>query len=228
MWNPFKMKKDNLKQEENCDEKAQEQCNASANETDKEALNKGQATAENKTAETSESEVLDDKQEKQLSAEELKELMEKAGKAEEYWNKLLQVVADFDNFKKRSERKRQDDILSAKVAIVELFLPVLDNFEMAFMAAANLTDPAAKSLQVGVEMVLSQFRNVFSECGVDCINPKGTEFDPAEQEAMSEQETTEVAPGNVVQVLRKGYKMGTRLIRPARVVVAKAPADEKQ
>ena len=70
-------------------------------------------------------------------------------------------------------------------------------------------------------MVLSQFRNVLKECGVDTIEPQGEEFDHSYHEAVSEQETDEVAEGHVVQVLRKGYILGPRLIRAARVIVAR-------
>jgi molecular chaperone GrpE len=167
-----------------------------------------------------------EKAEETLSPEELKELKEKASKAEEYWNKLLHLVADFDNFKKRAERKRQDDVLSAKVAIVETVLPVLDNFEIAFSTAKDIQEPTVKSLQQGIEMVLSQFRNVLKECGVEAIEPQGEEFDHSYHEAVSELETNEVAEGHVAQILRKGYKMGPRLIRPARVIVARKVSEQ--
>lgn len=216
MWNVSGMKKDI---EEN------KGCNVA--EEEKEA---GQQTAEEVSAGTEgaaeETEVVEEKAEETLSPEELKELREKASKAEEYWNKLLHLVADFDNFKKRSERKRQDDVLSAKVAIVETVLPVLDNFEIAFSTAKDIQDPTVKSLQQGIEMVLSQFRNVLRECGVEAIEPQGEEFDHSYHEAVSELETDEVAEGHVAQILRKGYKMGPRLIRPARVIVARKASEQ--
>ncbi|HQC42864.1 MAG TPA: nucleotide exchange factor GrpE [Verrucomicrobiota bacterium] len=203
-------------------------CNVAEQEEDANAQTAEEVSADTEgTAETKQqaeaqaTEIVVEKVEEPPSAEELKELKEKASKAEEYWNKLLHLVADFDNFKKRAERKRQDDILSAKVAIVETFLPVLDNFEIAFSAAKDIQEPTVKSLQDGIEMVLSQFRNVLKECGVDTIEPQGEEFDHSYHEAVSEQETDEVAEGHVVQVLRKGYIMGPRLIRAARVIVAR-------
>lgn len=209
MWNPFSMNKENTEENEKNVESS-----AEADTTHAEV-----ASEEPKEADSVATEG--EKKEEVLTPEDIKDLQEKASKAEEYWNKLLHLVADFDNFKKRSERKRQDDILSAKVAIVETFLPVLDNFEMAFMASAQVTDPAAKSLQQGIEMVLSQFHNVLRDCGVETIEPQGEEFDHSYHEAVSEVETDEVEDGHVAQVLRKGYKMGTRLIRAARVVVGR-------
>ena len=205
--------------ETNAGQEPVEQAEVNAEET---------AAAETEVVNDEQTETSEKQEEKVWTPEEIKELQEKASKAEEYWNKLLQLVADFDNFKKRSERRRQDDVLSAKVAIVETFLPVLDNFEMAFAAAAQVTDPAAKSLQMGIEMVLSQFHNVLRECGVDTIDPQGEEFDHSYHEAVSEKQTDEVPDGHVAQVLRKGYKMNERLIRAARVIVARKPSEKTE
>lgn len=219
MWNPFRMNKEDTNEKE-----------IKQTETEQDVAQKDKSVATDTESKNDDSVhvsvVDDDNKEEELTPDEIKALKEQAAKADEYWNKLLHLVADFDNFKKRSERKRQDDVLAAKVAIVETFLPILDNFEMAFSAAANVTDPAAKSLKQGIEMVLSQFHNVLSDCGVECIDPKGKEFDHSYHEAVSEQETDEVPPGYVVQVLRKGYKMGERLIRAAKVVVARKKEKE--
>jgi molecular chaperone GrpE len=224
MWNVSGMKK-NTEENKGCNVAEQEK---EANAQTAEKVSAGtEGTAETKQqAEAQAAEVVMEAAEETLSAEELKELKEKASKAEEYWNKLLHLVADFDNFKKRADRKRQDDVLSAKVAIVETVLPVLDNFEIAFSTAKDIQDPTVKSLQQGIEMVLSQFRNVLKECGVEAIEPQGEEFDHSYHEAVSEIETDEVAEGHVAQILRKGYKMGSRLIRPARVIVARKVSEQ--
>ena len=215
MWNPFRMSKEDIKEQQenqNSDQTAEQE-----------------AAAENAedVSVVSETENVSEKEEK-LTPEEIKTLREKAAQAEENWNKLLHLVADFDNFKKRAERKRQDDILSAKIAVIETFLPVLDNFEMAFMAASQVTDPAAKSLKQGIEMVLSQFHNVLRDCGVDTIDPCGQPFDHSYHEAINEVESDSVPEGAVVTVLRKGYKLGDRLIRAARVSVARKAVSSKE
>ncbi len=222
MWNLSGMK--NTEEKKGCNV-AEE---GKANSQPSAEVSEGAQVAAEAEQQTQAEEIKVEVTEEELSAEALKELREKASKAEEYWNKMLHLVADFDNFKKRAERKRQDDVLSAKVAVVETFLPVLDNFEIAFSASQNVEEPAVKSIQQGIEMVLSQFHNVLKDCGVDTIEPLGEEFDHSYHEAVSELETDEVAEGHVAQVLRKGYKMGPRLIRAARVVVAARVTEQEQ
>jgi molecular chaperone GrpE len=102
-------------------------------------------------------------------------------------------------------------------------LPVLDNFDMA-LAATNQANVTVETLKVGVSMIHTQLRQVFSDSGVDAVDAVGLPFDPAIHEAVSQQETTDVPEGRVVQQLRKGYRFKDRLLRPATVVVAKKPA----
>ena len=104
------------------------------------------------------------------------------------------------------------------------FSPVLDNFEMALSAAGTSTDPTAKSLLAGVQMIAQQFRGVLTECGLEEIDAAGKAFDPHFHEAVSQQDSTEVPEGHVLQQLRKGYRLRDRLLRPATVVVARRPA----
>jgi len=226
MWKKFRMKKEKEEQTDISEqEKNQEQTTETSPCAEKTCEN-CQGKEENSAEENADANS--DTQENLLTQDDIKELKEKAAKADEYWGKLVQLVADFDNFKKRTERKRVDDILSAKVAVIETVLPVLDNFEMAFSAAANVTDPAAKSLKLGIEMVLTQFRSVLGNCGVECIDPKDQPFDASYHEAVSELETNDIPEGSVAQVLRKGYKMSNRLIRAARVVVARKVSESKE
>lgn len=160
----------------------------------------------------------------EIDAAELKALREKAGKAEEYWDRILRMTAESENFKKRAARDRQDAVRYANEGLVENLLPVLDSFNMA-MAAANATgEQDIKSLKTGVEMILTQFNSVLKDVGVEELDATGKPFDPSWQEAMSQQETDEVEEGQVLQQLRRGYKLKDRLIRAASVVVAKAPA----
>jgi molecular chaperone GrpE len=103
---------------------------------------------------------------------------------------------------------------------------VLDSFNMA-MAAANATgEPDLNSLKTGVQMILTQFNSVLKDAGVEELDATGKQFDPSWQEAMSEQETADTPDGQVLQQLRRGYKLKDRLLRAASVVVAKAPAPE--
>lgn len=159
-----------------------------------------------------------------LSAEQLAELQAKAAKADEHWDRLLRTTADFDNFKKRAAREKQDAIKYANESMVGKVIPVLDNFEMALAATQSGSGDNLKSLQDGVAMIHSQLKNVLSEAGLEEIDATGKPFDPNFHEAVSQQESKDVAEGLVLLQLRKGYKMRDRLIRPATVIVAKAPA----
>lgn len=159
-----------------------------------------------------------------LSAEQITELQTKATKADENWERLLRTTADFDNFKKRAAREKQDAIKYANESLVSKIIPVLDNFEMALAATQSGSGDNLKSLQDGVAMIHSQLKNVLAEAGLEEIDATGKPFDPNLHEAVSQQESQDVADGHVLQQLRRGYKMRERLLRPATVIVAKAPA----
>lgn len=159
----------------------------------------------------------------ELSHEQIDELRAKAAKADENWDRLLRVTADFDNYKKRAARERQDAIRYANESLLEKLVPVMDNFDMA-LAAANNPQASVESLRTGIGMIYSQLKSVMSESGLEEIDASGQKFDPTWHEAVSQQETESEPEGKVLQQLRKGYKLRDRLVRPATVVVAKKPA----
>jgi molecular chaperone GrpE len=158
-----------------------------------------------------------------LSVEQLTELQAKAAKADEYWERLLRHTADFDNFKKRNARERQDAIKFANVALLEKLVLVLDNFEMGLAATNTSSEAGVTALQKGITMIISQFKGVLAEAGLEEIEATGKPFDPNLHEAVSQQESAEVPEGQVLQQVRKGYRLKERLIRPASVIVAKKP-----
>jgi molecular chaperone GrpE len=158
-----------------------------------------------------------------LSAQQLTELRAKAAKADEYWERLLRQTADFDNYKKRNARERQDAIKFANVALLEKLVLVLDNFEMGLAATNTSSDVGVTALQKGITMIISQFKGVLAEAGLEEIEATGKPFDPNLHEAVSQQESAEVPEGQVLQQVRKGYRLKERLIRPASVIVAKKP-----
>lgn len=159
-----------------------------------------------------------------LTAEQLEELKQRAAKADEHWERLLRTTADFDNYKKRAAREKQDAIKFANESLLQKLIPVLDTFDMALAATQTNQTEAVQSLQTGVNMVLQQLKNTLVEAGLEEIDANGKPFDPNFHEALSQKETTEVPEGQVVQQLRKGYKLRERLLRPASVIVAKHPA----
>ena len=159
-----------------------------------------------------------------VTPEQLEELKQRAAKADENWERLLRSTADFDNFKKRAAREKQDAIKFANESLLQKLIPVLDSFEMAQTAAQTASSEAAQSLQTGVAMIFQQLKSVLTDSGLEEVDATGQAFDPNLHEAVSQRETTEVPEGHVFQQLRRGYKLRDRLLRPASVVVAKKPA----
>ncbi len=169
-----------------------------------------------------------------LSPEQIEDLKSRAAKADENWDRLLRTTADFENFKKRAAREKIESGQSAIVNLLQKLLPVLDNFEMALAAAQSATaakptgempsDNKLASLQSGVQMIQQQLKSALTETGMEEIDATGKPFDPNVHEAISQQESAEMPEGHVVQQVRKGYKLKERLLRPAAVIVAKAPA----
>ena len=133
--------------------------------------------------------------------------------------RIVRLPADFDNFRKRAQREKDEARQFANQGLLEKLLPVLDNFEMALTAVKD-ADPSVRD---GVQMILDQLLGVLKESGVEPVDAMGQPFDPNLHEALSQEETTEVEEGTAVQQVQRGYKLNDRLVRPARVVVAKAP-----
>jgi molecular chaperone GrpE len=145
-------------------------------------------------------------------------------KADENWNRYVRLAAEFDNFKKRAVREREDATRYANQALLTRLLPVIDNFEMALTAATGASGDAADPLRTGVNMILSQLKGVLTEAGVEEIEATGQPFNPSLHEAVSQRETADAPEGQVVLQLRRGYKLRDRLLRPAAVIVARPPA----
>ncbi len=158
--------------------------------------------------------------------EQFEELKARAAKADEHWDRLLRATADYENFRKRAAREKQDAIKYANEGLIQKLVPILDNFDMAIAAAQTNATDTAQSLQAGIAMIYQQLKNVLMEAGLEEVDASGQPFDPNWHEAVSQRETTEVPEGQVVQQLRKGYKLRERLLRPASVIVAKKPAGQ--
>jgi molecular chaperone GrpE len=160
-----------------------------------------------------------------VAPEQLEELKARAAKADENWERLLRTTADFDNFKKRAARERQEAIKFANEGLLQKLIPVLDNFEMALAATQSSSTDGLKALSEGVAMIHAQLRQALTDAGLEEVIAAGLMFDPNLHEAVSQQESKEIAEGQVLQQLRKGYKLRDRLLRPATVIVAKRPSD---
>ena len=162
----------------------------------------------------------------ELTPEQLEEIKTRAARADEHWDRLLRTAADLENFKKRAARERIEAAQSANVALLLKLLPVLDHFEMAQATTQTAEAPQSgvASLQAGIAMIQQQLKGVLAETGLEEIDASGKPFDPMLHEAVSQLETNDAPEGQVVQQIRKGYKLRDRLLRPAAVVVAKKPS----
>lgn len=139
------------------------------------------------------------------------------------YDRYMRAMADLDNFRKRTTREKDELRQYAAARVLEDLLPVLDNLGLALTAAKQ---PGAdmKSLVGGVEMVFSQLKTALGNHGLKEINPAGQPFDAHQHEALSQQPSAEVPEGSVVNVVRVGYALNGRLLRPAAVVVSSGPA----
>lgn len=141
--------------------------------------------------------------------------------------RYLRTVADWENYRRRMTREKEELRQHVTAGLVEEFLPVLDNIALGLQTAAN--HPEAENVTKGFAMVADQIRSILERNGVTEINPEGEVFDPHAHESLSHQAHDEIPEGNVAQVIRKGYSLNGRLLRPASVVVSSGPAaDEKE
>jgi molecular chaperone GrpE len=139
--------------------------------------------------------------------------------AESYLDDLRRLQADFDNYRKRTLREQTARAASASQALVSRLLPVLDNFELAVSHAEQSRD--FDGMLKGVEMVFGELREVLQGEGLVKIEAEGKPFDPERHEAVVAVEQEGAEPGTVVDVVRNGYELRGRVLRPAMVKVAK-------
>lgn len=137
---------------------------------------------------------------------------------------LMRLAADFQNFRKRSLRELDDARRQGSEKILVGLLPVLDNLERALAHSKEDQSPIAE----GVRMVAKQFVDVLGTVGVIGFESVGELFDPERHEAMGQLPTADAKPGTVLEQMLKGYFMNDRLLRPAQVLVAAAPADDEE
>lgn len=145
-----------------------------------------------------------------------------ATQAAELQDKLLRTVADWDNYRKRAQREKEESVKYAAEGMLEKLLPVIDNFELGLQAAQKDSSPVAQ----GLNMVFNQLQQFLRDIGVEVIDAVGQPFDPHRHEALGHMPSADVPEGTVVSQMRKGYKVKDRLLRPASVFVAQSPQAE--
>ena len=131
-------------------------------------------------------------------------------------DQLLRTLAEYDNFRKRSQREKEALYAECKASVKNALLPVADNFDRIF---AN-PDGTLEDYKKGVEMTFKQFSDVFKNLGIEAFGEVGEEFDPNFHNAVMHTEDDSVGENTITNVLVKGYKLGDKIIRPAMVAVA--------
>lgn len=142
-------------------------------------------------------------------------------KNEEYYDRLLRLQADFDNYRKRTAREKEEtyDYIAAEIMLD--FLGVLDNMERAAdSAAAVCGEGGSASLKEGIDMVIKQFRDILAKYHVEEIPTEGVKFDPNFHHAVMRVEDSDKEEGTILEVFQKGYKIKSRVLRPSFVKVA--------
>lgn len=134
---------------------------------------------------------------------------------EETTDRLKRIMAEFENYKKRSNKEREMLYNSLLADIVSSFLPVIDNLEKALSVETK-----DENYKQGIELVLKQFNDVLAKFGVEEIKTVGETFDPEVHEAVSSIQDETKGEKEIVQEFRKGYKIGTKVVRHSMVVVA--------
>ncbi len=128
---------------------------------------------------------------------------------------LLRTAAEFDNFKKRTEREKASVAEFAKAGLIKQLLPILDNIDRA-----ALVEKGSEDYVKGIEMIVKQFESTADNLGIEEIAKVGDTFNPEFHEAVMHIEDEAVGENTITQVLQKGYKIGSTVIRPAMVQVA--------
>lgn len=151
------------------------------------------------------------------------QLEQALGKAEENWNQVLRIQAELENTRRRAAQDVEKAHKFGLERFAQELLPVKDSLELGLAASISDDDAVAK-LREGMELTLKMLGGCMEKFGIKEVNPVGEAFNPEWHQAMTMQESSEHAPNTVMHVMQKGYLLNDRLMRPAMVVVSKAPA----
>jgi molecular chaperone GrpE len=140
---------------------------------------------------------------------------------ERFRDLALRTQADFENYRKRAVREKEEAIKYANASLIERLIPILDNYEFGIQAARA---EGSQAVLVGLEMVAKQFQEFLTSAGVETIDAEGQPFDHNLHEAVAHEASETVPEGVVIRQIRKGYKLRDRLLRAANVFVSKGKA----
>lgn len=140
------------------------------------------------------------------------------------YDRYTRAVADLENFRKRTLREKDELRQFATSGLMDDVIPILDNLSLGLAAASLQTE--VKPIVSGITLVLEQFKTTLARHGLKEVRPDGQRFDPHLHECISHQSSADVAEEHVMQVVRAGYTLNGRLLRPASVIVSSGPAKE--
>lgn len=179
----------------------------------------GASPAETRTASSADSESTQQLQQKIEAL--ASELAKANAKADENWERLLRKEAEYQNLVRRSQEERIKSEAAAVGRFAEGLLDVIDGLEQGIACCDN-PDASVKDIFQGLQLSHKAFLDCLEKFNIKPIDPMGEAFNPAYHEALTTQESNDVAPNKVLAVVQKGYSLRDRLLRPARVIVAKA------
>ena len=136
----------------------------------------------------------------------------------------MRSQADFENYKKRSAREKEEAIKYANTSLLEKLVPIIDNFELGLAAAKSQGEESP--IYAGMNLVLKQLNDFLIANGLQPVETVGQKFDPNLHEAIAREPSEEFPEGTVIRQVRRGYRFKDRLLRPATVVVSSGPAKE--
>jgi molecular chaperone GrpE len=140
---------------------------------------------------------------------------------ERFRDLALRSQADFDNYRKRAAREKEEALKYANNSLLERLIPIIDNFELGLAAAGSAGNPPNSPILAGMSMVGKQLGDFLADAGVTPIDATGQTFDPNLHEAIAQEHDPKVPEGKVIRQVRKGFKLKERLLRPANVIVSK-------
>jgi len=177
----------------------------------------GEAREHDSAAEASDADAGADSE--QAEEEPLDPLEKALREASDWRDRAMRTQAELENFRKRMTRERGEAIQYANAGLLESLLPIIDNFEMGLKAARSESEDSV--IYQGMNMVFRQTQDFLRDNGIEAVDSVGDVFDPNRHEAVEQQFSDEVEEGHIIAELRRGYRLGDRLLRAANVIVSK-------
>jgi len=175
-----------------------------------------------------EEEKTEGNQEEKLLSESLEEIERIKAEAEAARDRLLRAAAEYENFKKRAEREKEEAMKFIAESIVLDIIPIVDNLDRAIKSAQSDEKKNFDALLQGIEMIQKQMLSVLEKYGVGVIESEGQPFDPRIHEAILQVPSEEYPENTVVQEFERGYTLHDKVIRPAKVIVSKLPEPKEK